>query len=76
MVGTARFGVGFFLLALFAGAFMNTATANDGAIEPPVKGTWAPGAVAIGAWTMDPDSGDFVWAEPGTVVSDPNQYKY
>ena len=74
--GTFRFNVGFILLALFAGVVTSSATADDESSSAPVKGTWGPGAVTIGAWKLDPTSGDFVWAEPGTVATDPYQYKY
>nr|WP_274707841.1 hypothetical protein [Arthrobacter sp. H16F315] len=32
--------------------------------------------VNVGGWRLDPASGKFVALEPGTALSDPNQYKY
>jgi hypothetical protein len=68
-------GVGLLISWLLIGTGATAAMADRNE-SPPVKGTWAPGAIRVGAWTLDPGSGDFVWSPPGNVFADPYQYKY
>lgn len=63
-------------LFFFCGVQQVMGAPSDGTEGPPVKGGWDRGAVKIGAWSLDPHTGDFKWALPGTVLFDPYQYKY
>jgi hypothetical protein len=63
-------------LFLFCGVQQVIGASSDGTEGPPVKGGWDRGAVKIGAWSLDPDTGDFKWALPGAPSADPYQYKY
>ena len=60
--------IGISMAALAAPAFGNE--------TPPVTGDWGEDTVDVGGWAVHPGTGRFVWAEPGTVTADPNQYKY
>jgi hypothetical protein len=45
--------------------------------KPPLTSDWGEDTVDIGGWTIDPGSGQFVWAQPGGApIADPYQYKY
>lgn len=48
-------------------------TAEQG---PPITGDWGDDTVDVGGWTIDPRLGGFIWAPPGSVATDPFQYKY
>ena len=51
------------------------ASADSQSGTPP-KGHWNSGGADVTGWQRDPDSGDFSRPEPGTVSTDPNEYKY
>ena len=50
--------------------------AHGGNDEAPITGDWGKDTVDVGGWTIDADTGQFTWAEPGNAVRDPYQYKY
>jgi len=74
--------IAFRLVALIVASFCATLALNDAPeiaaateSEPPITGGWGNDGVDVGGWTIDPGSGEFVWAEPGAFPPDPNQYK-
>ena len=45
--------------------------------DPDFGGAWKPDALGVsGGWAWDRDAQDYRRLEPGTISSDPNQYKY
>ena len=64
---------------LLSTSWSPVAFAEDGSnSNPRIGGGFVDTGVKIGAdnWVADPDSGELVRAEPGAVVTDPNEYKY
>ncbi|MDQ0754036.1 hypothetical protein [Arthrobacter sp. B3I4] len=43
---------------------------------PPITGDWGEDTIDVGGWMIDPGAGGFVWAPPGSAITDPFQYKY
>ncbi|MCU1567020.1 MAG: hypothetical protein JWQ56_1957 [Pseudarthrobacter sp.] len=61
---------------VFSTTSFMTAHAEDG--KPRIGGGFTDTGLRVGAdnWAPDPNTGEFSRAEPGTVSTDPNEYKY